>query len=168
MITVTKPSPLPYRRTDKFWWWADYKYKLTRNWVGTFEGRLAPRAFRNEWIEILPLPSTNQTQITMFSPYAWDGATAVRDCGGWKMALSSIFHDGIFQFTKAIADAWGWTIPEVLDFANDIFHEAMQQVDSCVQTVFWRSVQVVGTPFWYLAHWSEWSFWRKHKSQART
>ena len=151
-------KPLPYRRKDA----GDaYNYTLTRSYVGTFKGRLAPRIFTNKWGEILPLSFSNQTQITMATGYAWDGATGVPDVGGWKMALATIFHDFIYQFAKDIAAAWGWTVPEVLDFADDIFHEALQQNDSAVATLYWRGVQVVGKPFWYLAHWNEWSLFRK-------
>jgi len=35
-----------------------------------------------------------------------------------------------------------------------------------VALLYYRGVQVVGTPFWYLAHWSEWSFFNRKRKQV--
>ena len=104
----------------------DWNYTLTAPAVFVFDvahAGLVP--FHNDWIAIaLTWDGTRETvTVTLAVNYAWDGCSVVPDYPGTLEA--SAVHDALYQFSEAIAAAWGRWAPAVLMWADNRFYDAM-------------------------------------------
>lgn len=105
-------------------------------------------SFKNKWVSIEIVEcAPGRTLIIISMKYSWDGCSVVPDFKGTKWA--SCLHDAIYQFADDIAREWGWTVRQVLVFADKLFEERMWQdgADPLVVKTYYRGVRVAGYPF---------------------
>ena len=142
-----------------------YDYTLIQDWVvwvptkGVSNDLQIPGPFENKWFKVERQDRlrggiwTEGLLFTVRAGYAWDGATAVPDRGAVE---GSCIHDSFYQFAMAIAALWDWSVARVLDLADWCFRAVMQMANSSVAGLYYAGVRLIGTAFWYVAHWREW------------
>jgi len=140
---------MPFRKTGKEDM-LDWAYIMTEDYTFNLgKSYKIPREFKNEWMWLRM--ENDETLLTIFKDYAWDGPTAVYDFEG--TILGSLPHDALYQFCEDIAKVFGWSWVSVIWMADSIFKLAMtqQKTNVVVKYVYFAGVAIVGVPFHYIA-----------------
>ena len=110
----------------------------------------APKQFQNDWLTILPEPISGRgCLIIVREGYSWDGCSVVPDAPGTRRA--SCVHDALYQFSRQIADAWGWSVNQVLRWANKAFRWLMHKDHCPVTGLYYAGVSIFGTAYHTIA-----------------
>jgi len=106
------------------------------------------KEFSNDWLKISP--KDNGAEIQIVRGYAYDGYSLVPDL---PCSEPSAIHDAIYQFAEAIAKAWGWTVKQVLKWADKIFLEAMVFFNTPIKTaaLYYYGVRLGGYAYHQVA-----------------
>ena len=108
-----------------------------------------PFRFKNDWLEIVA--EEGCACLTVAKGYAWDGATLVPDAKGTFFATA--LHDAVYQWSEDIAAEWGWSLRDVIRWADKIFKERMIQdgASSFVVCLYYRGVRMLGYAYHQMA-----------------